>query len=431
MRRRELLAGLAGLALPLRARAADLRVNGARLNQRLSQLARFGRTPEGGLRRVAYSEADRAGRAFAMDWMREAGLAVRIDAAGNILGRREGAETSLPPLLFGSHIDSVPDGGNYDGQVGSMAAIEVAHRLTETGTTTRHPLEVVIFQNEENGKTGSRAMAGELTSAELARPTHTEKTVAEGIAFLGGRPERIEQARRRPGEVFAFLELHVEQGGILDRRRIDIGVVEGIVGIMRWNVVVEGFANHAGTTPMDQRRDAMLAAARLVELVHRVATSTPGRQVATIGQLVARPGAANVIPGRVDMTLEIRDLDMDKIDEVFRAIEGEAERVASSTGTTVTFERYYVSRAAPTDARLRGVIAAAAEELGLDTLSMPSGAGHDAQSLAVIAPVGMIFIPSVDGISHSPRELSRPAAIEAGANVLLRSVLSLDDHTLA
>ena len=177
---------------------------------------------------------------------------------------------------------------------------------------------------------------------------------------------------------------------------------------------------------MDQRRDAMLTAGRFVDLVNRVATSTPGRQVATVGKLEAHPGAVNVIPGRVDVSLEIRDLDMEKIDAVFRAIEREAESLASKNRTAIDFERYYVSRAAPTDARLRNAVADAAEKLGLDTLSMPSGAGHDAQSMALIAPVGMIFIPSVGGISHSPREYSRPAEIVAGANVLLESVLATD-----
>jgi N-carbamoyl-L-amino-acid hydrolase len=284
----------------------------------------------------------------------------------------------------------------------------------------------VIFQNEENGKTGSRAMAGELVEGDLELPSHTEKTVGEGIAYIGGRPDRIEEARRRPGDVFAFLELHIEQGAVLDRRGLDIGVVEGIVGIKRWNVTVEGFANHAGTTPMDQRRDAMLTAGRLVDLVNRVAVETPGRHVATVGKLTAHPGAPNVIPGRVDMTLEIRDLDMEKIDALHRAIEAEARELARANETSVGFERYYLSRAAPTDARLQRVVAEAAQELGLSTLSMPSGAGHDAQSIALLAPVGMIFIPSRDGISHSPEEYSSPEDIEAGANVLLASVLAAD-----
>lgn len=419
--------GLGALTSPVRSRQPDaVRVNGERLNGKLEALSRFGETPKGGIRRVAYSDADRAGRDFAMAWMREAGLAVRIDTAGNIIGRRAGSAADLPPLMMGSHIDSVPDGGNYDGQVGSMGAIEVAHTLEEAGLRTRHPLEVVLFQNEENGKTGSRAMAGEVTARDLALPSHTERTIGEGIAFIGGDPERIDEAKRSRGDIAAFLELHVEQGAILDERGIDIGVVEGIVGIERWMVTVEGFANHAGTTPMDQRRDAMLTAGRFIDLVNRVVISTPGRQVGTVGKLEAHPGAPNVIPGRVELTLEIRDLSMEHIEAVFAAIAKEAESMAARNGTSIHFERYYVSHAALTDERLQSIVAAAADELGLTSLAMPSGAGHDAQSIALLAPVGMIFVPSLRGISHSPEELTRPDDIERGANVLLTTVLAAD-----
>jgi N-carbamoyl-L-amino-acid hydrolase len=400
------------------------------LNRRLQELTPFGRTPEGGISRVAFSDADRMARELAMSWMREAGLAVRIDAAANVIGRREGRDRSLPPLLFGSHVDSVPQGGNYDGQLGSVAAIEVVQCLKDRGLETLHPLEVVIFTNEENGKTGSRAMAGELEERELALPSHGGKSIAEGISFLGGDPARIDQARRRAGEVFAFLELHVEQGAVLHRRAVDVGVVEGIVGIERWNVRVDGFANHAGTTPMDERRDALLTASRIVEAVNRVATATEGRHVATVGKISAHPGAPNVIPGRVELTLEIRDLETAKIAKLQSAIEIEARRIAAANETSVSFEKYYESRGAPADERLKDVVRQTAEALGLSTLSLPSGAGHDAQSLALLAPMGMIFVPSVDGISHSPKELTLPEDLEAGANVLLRSVLATDSLAL-
>ncbi len=429
MHRRQFLFGLGALALS--PRATELAVDGARLNRRLLELTAFGRTPEGGISRVAFSEADRAARELAMSWMREAGLAVGIDTAANVIGRREGRDRSLPPLLFGSHLDSVPDGGNYDGQVGSAGAIEIVQCLMESGVDTLHPLEVVVFTNEENGKTGSRALAGELEARELSLPSHTEKSIAEGISFLGGDPDRIDEARRKRGEVFAFLELHVEQGAVLDRRGIDVGVVEGIVGIERWNVRVDGFANHAGTTPMNERQDALLTASRIVGAVNRIAVEAEGKHVATVGKIRAHPGAPNVIPGRVELTLEIRDLDMEKIAELQRAIESEARRVAAANDTQVSFEKYYESRGAPADERLREVVRRSAESLGLSTLSLPSGAGHDAQSIALIAPMGMIFVPSVDGVSHSPKELTRPADVEAGANVLLRTILAADALALA
>ncbi len=404
-----------------------LDINGARVLAHLEALSSFGRTLEGGVSRVAFSQADRDGRNFVTDLMRDAGLDVRIDAAGNIIGRRAGRDSTLPPLMLGSHIDSVPDGGNYDGQVGSIGAIEVAQALDEAGVTTRHPLEVVIFANEEAGKIGSRAMSGELEMPELDLISHSGKTNRDGIAFIGGDPANLASARRVSGDLAAYLELHIEQGAILDNEAIDIGVVEGIVGIRRWDVVFEGLANHAGTTPMSDRRDAILAAARFVDAVNRIVTSIPGRQVGTVGRIEASPGVPNVIAGRVRASLELRELDMDKMESIYQDIHAEGEQIARDTGTTFTATQFNLSRAAPTDARLRQVIADVASDLGLTHMRMPSGAGHDAQIMAGLGPVGMIFIPSLQGISHSPQELSQPEDIVNGVRVLLGTLLRLDD----
>ena len=403
------------------------RVNGARLNSQLARLGEIGRNAvTGGINRVAYSDADRTARSYVSDLMRAARLDVTVDAAGNVIGRRAASEPGLKPLMFGSHIDSVPEGGNYDGPVGSMAAIEVTHALADRGVTTRHPLEVVIFSNEEGGKTGSRAMSGEVEPAELDLTTASGRTIRDGIAFLGGEPGSLPRARRLPGSIAVYFELHVEQGGVLDRDGIEIGVVEGIVGIKRWNVTVEGFANHAGTTPMDARRDALLAAARFIDGANRIARSTAGRHVATVGRIQAEPGAPNVIPGRVTLSLEIRDLSMEKIDHVFGEIRGAGTAITSDTGTTFRYEQFYTSHAAPTDERLRRLIETSARTLGLSAQHLPSGAGHDAQSIARLAPVGMIFVPSIQGISHSPQEFTRPEHVVNGANVLLDALLAAD-----
>jgi N-carbamoyl-L-amino-acid hydrolase len=358
--------------------------------------------------------------------MQSAQLSVTVDAAGNIIGRREGTASDLPALMLGSHIDSVPHGGNFDGPVGSLGAIEVAHSLADHDIALRHPIEVAVFQNEEGGKTGSRAMSGELDLAELDLVTHSGHSIGDGIGILGGDPRRLETARKQKGDIAAYLELHVEQGGLLEAERIDIGVVEGIVGIKRWTVSISGFANHAGTTPMTDRRDALLAAARFVETVNRVVTSIDGRQVGTVGQLEVSPGAPNVIPGHVTLSLEIRDLDMEKIDFVFETIRTDTDALAKATGVSFEFEQFYVSRAAPTDERIRSSIDDAAAQLDLSSLRMPSGAGHDAQSIALLAPIGMIFIPSVGGISHSPEEFSQPQDVTNGANVLLHTLVELD-----
>jgi N-carbamoyl-L-amino-acid hydrolase len=401
-------------------------INGKRLLAHLTALAEFGKNPQGGVSRVAYSDADVEGRDYVMGLMRAARLDVQIDPAGNIVGRRGGLESSLLPLSLGSHIDTVPEGGNYDGTLGSLGAIEVAETLAEAELVTRHPVEVIIFQNEEGGKTGSRALIGEITEKQLDLVTQSGKTVREGIRFIGGDPDRLEAAKRRLGDMAAFVELHIEQGAHLDTEKIDIGVVEGIVSIKRWTVTIDGAANHAGTTPMANRRDALLAAARFIETVNRVVTSIPGRQVGTVGQIQAIPGAPNVIPGRVVCSLEIRDLDMGKVDQVFEEIRAEGLKIGRKSGATFGFDEFYVSEGAPTDERLQKLVADSATKLGLTIRNMPSGAGHDAQSIAKLCPVGMIFIPSQDGISHSPKEYSAPKDIVNGVNVLLHTLLGMD-----
>ena len=426
MHRRDFTRSLLAAALVPRVAPPAPRVNGTRLNGHLAELSAFGRNPQGGVSRVAYSEADRQGREYVTRLMRDAGLDVRVDAAANIFGGRAGRDASLRPILIGSHVDSVPEGGNYDGDVGSLGAIEVAQTLAESRTTLRHPLDVVIWSNEEGGLYGSRAALGELQPRELALTSNSGKTVGDGIRFLGGNPDDLASARIAKGAYAAYVELHIEQGGTLDREHVDNGVVEGIVGIDQWEVTVEGFANHAGTTPMDQRRDALLAAARFVEAVNRVVRSVPGRQVGTVGRIQAFPGAPNVIPGRVVCSLELRDLDAAKIRALFDRVRAESDAIAKDSGTTFTFRPTVENVPAPTDPRVRQVVADAAKSLGLSTKLLPSGAGHDAQDMARVAPTGMIFIPSVGGISHAPNELSRPRDIENGANVLLGTVLRLD-----
>jgi len=265
----------------------------------------------------------------------------------------------------------------------------------------------------------------------LALVSRSGKTIREGIEYLGGDSKNLADVRRKRGDIAAYLELHIEQGGILDSEKIDIGIVEGIVGINWWDVTIEGFANHAGTTPMNKRQDALLAAAAFIQAVNKIVTNVPGRQVGTVGRIQALPGAPNVIPGTVVVSLELRDLDRSKISMLYGQISEEAQRIARTHQTSFRFEEINTNIPAPTDARIRKLIAASAEELGLSTKLMPSGAGHDAQDIARLAPVGMIFIPSVAGISHSPREFSRPKDIVNGTNVLLHTVLKLDQTRLS
>lgn len=402
-----------------------------RMEARIQALSRFGANPEGGVSRIAFSEADLQGRRYITDLMRDAGLEVRVDTAGNIIGRRDGSQNELPPIMIGSHIDSVPGGGNYDGDVGVIGAIEVATLLNENDITTRHPIEVVSFTDEEGGLTGSRAMTGTLTDSALDVISHSGLSIREGISFVGGDPEKLDLAIRKSGDLAAFIELHIEQGAILDEAGIDIGVVEGIVGIRWWDVTIEGFANHAGTTPMNRRNDALVTAAELTLAVNRIANDLPGRQVATVGRIQALPGAPNVIPGKVEMSLEIRDLDAGKMQQVFDLIEAEAGRLGDDRSTPIQFAELDVaSPPAPTDEQMRHIISTAAKGLGLSYRLMPSGAGHDAQDMAHIAPTGMIFVPSIGGISHSPMEFTPADDMANGASVLFRTVLAIDDGAL-
>ncbi len=419
-------AALGRFSMPPRHAWQDVRVNGDRLNSHLKALSAFGANPQGGVSRVAYSPYDKQGREYVMGLMRAAGLTVAIDTAGNIYGTRPGTDAARKPLWFGSHVDSVPEGGNFDGPVGSLGAIEVAHTMQERGIRTRHPLNVVIFQNEEGGTVGSRAVVGELHDADLDLGTRSGKTIRSGITFIGGDPARLAAARRQPGDAAAYVELHIEQGGNLDREQLKIGVVEGIVGIGWWDVTIEGFSNHAGTTPMNDRRDALLAFARYTDMVNRVVTSEPGRQVGTVGMVMAFPGARNVIPGKVQCSLELRDLDNARITRLFERVRAECVKIGEATGTTFAFESTHQSASAMCDRGIMATIESQARVLGLSQRSLPSGAGHDAQHMAKICPSAMIFIPSLKGISHAPQEYSSPGDITNGANVLLQTILALD-----
>jgi beta-ureidopropionase / N-carbamoyl-L-amino-acid hydrolase len=426
-------AGLARRGLSAAAETPPPRIDAERLRRKLEGLSVHGRRPGGtfadGVSRLGYSDADVAGRAYARQLLEAAGLEPRIDPAGNIVARRPGREASLPPVLFGSHIDSVPQGGNFDGDVGSMSAIEAVETLKDHAITTRRPLEVVLWVNEEGvaygkGLDGSRAAAGKLIDGELDQVWNGVRR-ADAIRRIGGDPDRIAEARRAPGSFHAYLELHIEQGGNLDRERVPIGVVEGIVGIDHYEAVVRGFANHAGTTAMADRHDALLAAAKLALAVREIVTAEPGRQVGTVGEMHVEPNAPNVIPGLVRHSIELRDLDAAKIARLGEAVKARAGEIAAETGTEI--EVTLQSRLAPALAtpEIQSTIETVAGRLGFATRRLPSGAGHDAQMMALLGPIGMIFVPSVGGISHSPKELSRWEDIARGADVLLGTVLAL------
>ena len=413
---------------------AKLAIDAAALRQRIEALSAFGRPAGGtfadGVSRVAYTDFDIAGRRYVMDLMRGAGLEPRIDPAGNIFAKREGSEPSLPPILFGSHIDSVPKGGNFDGDLGCLAALGAIDACNRAQLRTRHPLEIVVWAAEEGvafnrGLSSSRIVAGDIGPSDMDQVWNGIRR-GDAIRKIGGDPERIMEAPRPKGAWHSYLELHIEQGGNLERDGLQIGVVQGIVAIERFEARITGFANHAGTTPMAQRQDASIAAAQLTLAVREIVTSRPGRQVGTVGKLELSPNAPNVVPGSATAIIELRDLSVGLLKTLAVEIRERAVAIAAATKTTIEIVPASSNAPAIAATAVQDLIERSATTLGLSSQRMPSGAGHDAQMMAQLAPMGMIFVPSIGGISHSPKELTRWDDCAHGANVLLQSVLALD-----
>ena len=402
-------------------------VSKKRLLENLKKLSEFGINKNNGNDRVAYSDFDIQAREHIIEYLKNLGLKVEVDYAANIIARKEGANKKLKPIIFGSHIDAVPNGGHYDGPLGVIGGIEALETILDSKIITSHPLELIIFTNEEGGVFGSRALAGKLSDDALEVKTASGFTNGEGVDRLGGNQNRIFEVAKSSNDYHAFIELHIEQGNILNKNNIDIGVVTGIVGLKWWDVTITGFANHAGTTPMDERKDPMITAADFILLVKSIITNVPGSQVGTVGKIEAYPGAPNVIPGKVKLSLEIRDLEESKIDFLFREIEKKARIIASNNDTTISFSSIDINASpALMNKQIQSLIIDAANELNYSFKKMPSGAGHDAQDMAVIVPSGMIFIPSVGGISHSPKEFSSEEAVYKGTNILLQTILKID-----
>jgi N-carbamoyl-L-amino-acid hydrolase len=353
--------------------------------------------------------------------MLELGLQVRKDQAGNSVGSYPGRMTGLAAIATGSHTDTVPAGGRYDGALGVAAALSCGRALHDSDVRLRHPLEVINFAAEEatmGGTIGSRAMAGILDPRILRTQAWDGRKVADHIRAAGLDPDALAQAERADGSLACFLELHIEQGSALDEAGVPLGVVEGIVGIRRYTVRFEGMANHAGTTPMPKRRDALVMAAPYVMAVRDIAVSHD--IVGTVGKLELRPGTPSVIPGLVELSVEIRGMDEVKLD----AVETSLSEAATVCGGD--FKRVSTKPPVHSDPRLVDALVAACEELGVEYRRMPSGAGHDAMCMAHIAPVAMLFVPSRGGISHSPDEYTDPEACVLGARVLLEALLKVD-----
>ena len=408
-------------------------LNAARLGARVETLSRM-TLPDVPWTRRAFSPLFEQSRQWLRSEFEAAGLAVRQDAGGNLIGVRAGRDAMRAPLSTGSHCDTVMGGGRFDGIIGVLAGIEVAHTLQEQGVTLAHPFEVIDFLSEEPSDygiscVGSRALSGHLQAAPLAARNAQGETQAPGQRRIGGDPDALAAPLRGPGGTAAFVELHIEQGPVLETRGLPIGVVTNIVGIRRVLITVHGQPDHAGTTPMDIRRDALVGAARVIDAAHARATALAGKPhyvVATIGRIAMTPNAPNAVPGQVELLMEVRsdsDAVLDDFPEaVMQAVQAPLAQLRLSASCAP------VSRARPTDCSplVMDAVQTAADHLGYANMRLPSGAGHDAVYMAPTGPIGMIFIPCLNGRSHCPEESITPAQLLDGTRVLYETVLELD-----
>jgi N-carbamoyl-L-amino-acid hydrolase len=403
-----------------------LTVNGDRLNRSLFQLAEIGKLPNGGVSRVAFTTEDLLARQLVQSWMVEAGMRVLIDAAGNIIGRYAGHDEGAPAFATGSHIDTVPIAGCYDGCLGVLAGIEMVRVLNENRIRLNHPVEVIVFTDEERSVLGSKAMAGEIKEGPEYYVRLDGTPIEPCLEKIGGNWSKIQSAKRYRSEMAAFIELHVEQGGVLEHLGVPIGIVEGIVGQYRFAVTVNGRMNHAGTTPMNMRKDALVAASQIVLAVNRIAVETPGEQVGTVGYFTVAPNATNTVPGKVDLRIDLRDLSQEHLEYLLGLLKKELNAIAAATETEITMrETLHIlpTLAAP---HIKNAIKQVCKQQGLSYTHLPSRAGHDAQEIGRFTDMGMIFVPSRNGISHSEDEYTSSEECAQGANVLLQTFLELD-----
>ncbi|MDM8354676.1 Zn-dependent hydrolase [Pandoraea communis] len=406
--------------------AAAVRVDGARLWDSLMQLAQIGATAKGGVCRLALTELDRQGRDLFVKWAKEIGCTVRIDAIGNIFARRAGRNNALPPVMTGSHIDTQPTGGKFDGNYGVLAGLEVLRALNDHAIVTEAPLEVAVWTNEEGSRfvpvmMGSGVYAGAFTLEHaLAQKDHDGVSVAEALRAIGyaGTASAVGQT----GAVGAYFEAHIEQGPVLEAHEKTIGVVQGALGQRWYDVTVTGMEAHAGPTPMELRRDALLAAAQLIQAVNRIACEHAPHARGTVGWVDNYPNSRNVIPGRVKLSVDLRAADDATLDTLNAKLRAECAAL-STKGIDVAIEQVVYFPPQPFAPALVDAIRDGAKALGLSSMDAISGAGHDAVYLARVAPTAMIFVPCKDGISHNEIEDADPAHLEAGCNVLLQAML--------
>jgi allantoate deiminase len=406
-------------------------ISGQRVNIRIEKLGEIGRTKDNGVQRLALSDEDREATLLVSEWMKEAGLTVSHDHFGNLIGRKEGRNPGLPSVMIGSHIDSVRNGGKFDGIIGVLAGIEVVHTITESNLSHEHPIEVVAFCEEEgsrfnDGLFGSRGMVGKVVEEDLKKVDENNISRYEALKTFGFgiNPDCKEESIRKKGDIKNYFEIHIEQGPILETKNYPVGIVSGIAGPSWLKVKLKGEAGHAGTVPMSLRRDPLVGAAEVIAEVESLCIEDPDAPtVGTIGRISAFPGGSNIIPESVEFTLDIRDIDLERRNNIIKKIEEKINRVCEDRGLEYEIERNVDVAPVKCSDNLVNTIKEACKDLGIKAPVMVSGAGHDAMLLAEITEIGMVFVRCRDGISHQPKEWAEIEDIVIGTKVLYESVL--------
>ncbi|MEM9267035.1 MAG: M20 family metallo-hydrolase [Cyanobacteria bacterium P01_F01_bin.13] len=407
-------------------RLTKLRINKGRLLQRLDQLAQIGLISGGGVCRLALTDEDKAGRDLVVSWMRELGLTITIDQIGNVVAIRPG-QAPGPPVMTGSHIDTVATGGRYDGNLGVLAGLEIIATLNDNNIQTRHPVAVAFFTNEEGARFHPDMMGSWVFSGDFPVEEALASVGIDGTT-VGEELERISYAGKVPcgsQPVKAFVELHIEQGPVLELEGFQIGAVTGVQGMSWKEYTVKGVSNHAGTTPMHLRHDAGYGASAIALAARQLALEMGGNQVATVGSIQLTPGLVNVIAKEARLTVDLRNTDETCLQHAEIAMQSKIDAIAKAEGLEITSRSLARFKPVVFDSAMIDLVTNTAEGLGLSVKSMPSGAGHDAGLIAPMASTAMIFVPSVNGISHNVKEYTAPEDLENGANVLLQVLLQL------
>jgi len=408
-----------------------LTINKQRLEQRINELAEIGKIGETGVCRLALSKEDRQGVEKVKSWMEEAGLTARIDDFGNLIGRFEGENPEAPILMLGSHIDSQPYGGRFDGAIGVLGALEVVQTMKEHNIVPKVPIEVVAFCDEEGcrfnkGLFGVRGVLGKLEEGELERSDKDGVTRKEALIEFGCNPDKFQESQYSEGSIAAFLEMHIEQGPVLEKNNLPVGIVTGISGPLWLTVELEGFAGHAGSVPMPMRQDALVGAAKVIIALNELASEDPDAPtVGTVGSLKVFPDSRNIIPEKVRFTVDLRDIDIDRRHRLEERLRTRMDEITAQHGLTIKISEDTNSEPRYCSKEIMDVMRGESKEMGLETMELMSGPFHDSLAMSYVCDFGMIFVRCKDGISHNPAEFSTIDDISLGTELLYRTTVKM------